>query len=546
MVTADTQALPVDTKNRWGAVQVWALGTGVLLLSTIALGYWSTRRNALYEAIILVALAGALAFLSRRSEGVALSRSVVTGIGAAVIASYAVVLFLAQAYLVGRSVRLEPDTALFQQSLWWTLHGVPFFDTFVGTSQLGFHASFLLVVLLPLYALWPSPLALLLVQDIALAVGGWVLFSIARRYVDDVTSVCLLSIYLLFPAYQYFFGSFYEASLAPPLMLLAIDAALCRRWIPFVIWAVLLMSVKETFAVTVVLLGLYLLVIRRERVGVAVAALGAAWLLAMVAMVMPWFRSTYFAFPSNAAGYKQVADIWAYHRLGTSIGEIFHTVLFNPGLTVATISQPEKLRYLVLLAAPYLVIGLFGSALWLLALPDLATTLLVDRPWTSQFVGGRFAMIIAVSFALSALFTLTRIVSLQIRQMAAVAMLLATAGLLPYWFNSTWLQTTPPPGTPALRSLVREVGASAPVAAPDRAVEWLANRPIIFDYEYGTPPSVISRCSAYVILDSTAAAHRVGTAIERAGFHRARVAPPFSLWRAPLPPHCSVHHLPWT
>lgn len=526
-------------------VQVWALGMVVIFLSTLALGYWSTSRNALFEVLVLGAFSGFMWKFAPGLSELPLTRKNATIIAAGAAGAYGIVIFLVQAYMVRRYARPEADTGLFIQSLWWTLHGSPFFNTLEGTSHLGIHSSFFLVVLLPFYAVWHSPLLLFLAQDVALALGGWVLFTVARRWIDDVTSLCLLGVFLLFPAYQYGFGIFYEASLAPPLLLLTFDSALRKRWVPCIVWAILLMSVKETFAVTVALLGLYLLIRQREKIGAFIAVLGAVWLAAMIFVVMPWFRSHYRAFSPNSFGFRGITDIGAFSHLGTSVGGILHTIVFHPGTALSTVTQVEKLQYLILIVAPYLVGGILGSVFWLLALPDLVISLLVNHSQVQQFTGDRFAMMVATAFAISALLTFQRISSRHTRQLLASAMLFSTVALLPNWINTTRLRSTPRPGAAQLRTFAKRIGPNAAVAGPEWSVQLLANRRVIIDYGRGNLSQVILKCSQYVILDTTHAATQLRPVIQAGGFREIRSAKGLQLWKSPTKPHCSSQHLPW-
>lgn len=99
-----------------------------------------------------------------------------------------------------RSVELQTSTwdmGLYQQALWSTAHGRPFYETAdVETggygSLLQVHSTFLLFALAPLYRLWPSQLTLFVVQS-ALVAGAAVPLYLLGREVTGSTRLGLLA-----------------------------------------------------------------------------------------------------------------------------------------------------------------------------------------------------------------------------------------------------------------------------------------------------------------------------------------------------------------
>jgi uncharacterized membrane protein len=80
------------------------------------------------------------------------------------------------------------DLGIMSQVLWNTAHGRLFelsldrpLDTELVGSYLGNHVRPILLLLAPLYRLWPDPRLLLILQSVALGLGAVPLFWIVRR-----------------------------------------------------------------------------------------------------------------------------------------------------------------------------------------------------------------------------------------------------------------------------------------------------------------------------------------------------------------------------
>ncbi len=527
------------------ALVVWGAGAAVILGSTLTLGLWASRRTALYEALVLVLFSLWLWQVLPRLSAVFWPRRAAPAVALLLTGGYMAADFLLARHAITHAVRIKGDFGIFIQGLWWSRHGLPLFNTLEGTSHLGVHSSFLLLTLVPLYALWPSPLLLALVQAVTLGLGGLVFYRIARRYLDPVASLCLLLVFLLYPAYQYDFGDFYESSLAPPLIALTLDSALRRRYGAYAVYAVLLASVKETFPLMLALFGLYLLLAGRRRPGVATIALAGLWFYAAEALIIPLFRRSYAVFPTV------FTPTAFFGQFGQSPAAILRDIIVEPGVTAATVLQPGKPAYLLALAAPYLVAGFAGSLLWVVALPELAISLLSEssaRPRVPLLIGSRFAMVIAVSLALSSVLTLRRLSGAadgdgrRLQRLLASAMLFSTASLVPYWLTSASL--TPVADAAEVRAVAARVGGAAAVAVPYNIVAPFARRAVVLDTD-NDPAGVIQACARYVVLRHDRRPRQVFDAIFSAGFRLVWTSREFELWQATTTPSCTPRVKPW-
>ena len=95
------------------------------------------------------------------------------------------------------------DLSLYVQSLWNTLHG-DFLRLTVAPGVRHFLSWYFtpsVVLLTPVYARWPSPVTLLIVQSVVVALGALPVFRLAKEQVDAPwLAAGYACIYLIFPA----------------------------------------------------------------------------------------------------------------------------------------------------------------------------------------------------------------------------------------------------------------------------------------------------------------------------------------------------------
>jgi len=177
------------------------------------------------------------------------------------------------------------DLGLFDQVFWNTVHGRPFESTMsLGLAQphsfFSDHFSPLLWVIVPFYALIPEPQTLLVVQTLALALGAWPVYLVARhRLAAGYERLLWVAVYFFFvPLTHINLFDFHEIVLAVPLLgfaLYFIDSGdMTRFWFAFA--AALL--VKEEVALIGVGFAAYVILERKLwSHGIAIAATSLAW-----------------------------------------------------------------------------------------------------------------------------------------------------------------------------------------------------------------------------------------------------------------------------
>jgi len=161
-----------------------------------------------------------------------------------------------------------------------------------GLNLFGDHATFAHLALAPVYALF-GPLAdvrlLLLLQSIALAGAGLLLFREARRELGPRLALLVLASYLAYPALQHTWLEYYEpVNLAVPCLLAAAVAIRAGRDRSALLWSLGALLTVENVAATVFVLGLYALRRGRRRLGITLAVGSCAYVAVLMLVVFPW------------------------------------------------------------------------------------------------------------------------------------------------------------------------------------------------------------------------------------------------------------------
>ena len=270
------------------------------------------------------------------------------------------------------------DLGNMDQALWNTLHGHPFrftnqgLDWYGPPTRLGVHVEPILLLIAPLYLIHTGPETLLILQTVALALGGIPLFLLCLRRLPEapLVGVAFVVAYLLAPE---LFGEalwdFHAVALATPLLLLALWALDARRYGWFVVAGALAALTKEDVALALIPLGVYLAIWRgKPRLGWGVVALSVAWVGCCFGFILPHFSG-------GASGGN---NFWyRYSWLGASPGAAVSNVLTHPWLPfVGVLGDGVKRGYLVELLRTGGGLGIFAPVAWICGLPELAVNIL--------------------------------------------------------------------------------------------------------------------------------------------------------------------------
>jgi len=286
------------------------------------------------------------------------------------VAVYSVVFCRLTFGLYDRYQMMAFDLGIFDQAAWLISRGHTPFVTVRGIHLLGDHFSALLYLLAPLYWLWDSPKVLLLAQTAALALGALPVYGLARRKTGSAPAALMFALaYLLYPAMQWSNTyEFHPDTFATPLLLAVFYFLDIRRWDGYFGALGLAALTKETVGVSIVMVGLYALLLDR-RVGGVTVALGAAS-LAMAMLTIRHFNG------GSPSPYPLL-----YAHYGATMPAVAGFLLVHPLAAWNALNVAPHREYLLQLLAPLLFLSLLAPEILILAAPALLANFLSSDPF---------------------------------------------------------------------------------------------------------------------------------------------------------------------
>ncbi|QDV19029.1 hypothetical protein Pan153_36910 [Gimesia panareensis] len=273
------------------------------------------------------------------------------------------------------------DSAMYEEHLWNVLHGKGFRSYLDQGLFWGEHIQFIHLLLSPLYFIWPSHLLLELSETVALASGAIPLYRMASRHSGSKTAgKAMVAAYLCYFPLQFLdiaidLKTFRPISFGVPLMLFALDALERKRWKSATVLLLLCLAAKEDYAIILGPLGLWIAwrafqerkqqqqdkqpaLLKTVAPGIGLSVFAVVYLALVVKVLIPWFRSG-----------TQVHYVGYFQKFGNSLGEVVSNILFNPGLLLGELFQPDTLIYALALLVPLGLLPLFSPGRLLVGLP---------------------------------------------------------------------------------------------------------------------------------------------------------------------------------
>jgi uncharacterized membrane protein len=273
------------------------------------------------------------------------------------------------------------DLGNFDQAVWNTLHGriLQLTNLQQTNSRLGLHFEPILIPLSLAYLVWSDARTLLLIQTVALALSAIPIYWLGRERLGNWPALGWVTVYLLFPALE---GAnlfeFHSNTLAIPFLTFACYYLLHRRYWPFGVCAVLAMACREDVALMVGMMGIYALLVHRDRIGWLVFLSGVGTFCLAVLVLIP-----HFAYGGATP------NVVRYASLGSSPAQAALTLITHPGTALRLLySNPDKVRYLTHITAPVAFLALLDIPTLLPVLPVVVLNLLSE--WSPTYALDRF------------------------------------------------------------------------------------------------------------------------------------------------------------
>jgi uncharacterized membrane protein len=324
---------------------------------------------------------------------------------------------------------------------------------------------FIVALLAPFYALFPSPVTLLVAQAILISIGVIPLMTWAHRSLGTYAGIAVAIIYGIAPGVATAVGyDFHEVAFAVPLIAWSMTALGQEQWHRAVSWALPLALVKEDLGLTVVAaIGIYVCVRGERRLGLLTAVFGVCWTALTMRVALPALSKTggYFVtdemLPHDISGYLATAVSGSELKLLTVFALLMPTAFF-------------ALR----------------SPLVLIALPTLVTRFLTTNEnfWIPSF---HYDVVLIPIVTAAFIHGLRKTTRHQHQAIIVSSALISTTVLAPLFDFGQLAKAnfwTPSAHAQAIHHLVEMVPDDATVAASDNIVPQLTSRTTTF--EFGT------------------------------------------------------------
>lgn len=201
------------------------------------------------------------------------------------------------------------DQGIFNQVFWNGIHG-RFFQSSLSSAlstnvvhqgqfpdvsyhRLGQHFTPALLLWLPLYAIFPSPVTLSVLQVTLVTAAGLVLYLLARQYLEPpLSALIVVSFYGANAVIGPTLANFHDVSQIPLFVFTLLLAMEKGWWWLFWIFSVLILGVREDAGVVLFGVGVYMILSHRfPRRGLIVCVVSFGYMLVLTNLIMPLFSA---------------------------------------------------------------------------------------------------------------------------------------------------------------------------------------------------------------------------------------------------------------
>jgi len=260
------------------------------------------------------------------------------------------------------------DLAIYDQ-ISWNMGRSSLYNSILGVNFLGNHLTFIVFLFAPIYKLFPHPITLLVAQTIALGLGAWPLYLMAKRALGVSWAFLVVFSYLFYPPLAYLnLFEFHPVAFSTLFFLYMFYFYYIKRFTPFVIFMFLSMLCQENVSLGVAAFGFYALIARQgKKWALTPICCGLAYFILSIFILLPYFNRNTLQFIS------------LYSHLGRSYSEIFTNIFLHPIQVLKIAFQQHKVFFVVQLFAPLFFVPLAGPAALIPAVPFFMQHFLSSR-----------------------------------------------------------------------------------------------------------------------------------------------------------------------
>ena len=366
------------------------------------------------------------------------------------------------------------DIGVFDQGTWLLSRFKSPFVTITGRNIFADHTSFILLLLAPLYWVFPGATTLLTVQAGALAAGAIPVYLVGLKRIGKPLACVLAIAYLLHPALGASnMENFHPDALLALFVGLALYAAIEDKRKLFVVSIVLCMMVKEDMIIIVLPLALWYAWKRHLRLGLAIAALSGLWMFISFRIIRTLNHGV---------------DLQSGMRIpfGGSIRGVIETGYRKPGEFWDYIRSEGRPWYLWQMLIPTGFMFIFEPSVVLIAAPVLFWNILSTFGY-QHLIPYHYVMQIVPILAIGTVWGIARLKTANHRRAAVALVALLSVWTMYLWGPTAWGRNGEPghwlPSNPVvaqLEEIRKEVPDGAVVSAYHSIVPHMGHRERIY------------------------------------------------------------------
>jgi uncharacterized membrane protein len=266
------------------------------------------------------------------------------------------------------------DLGNYNQAMWNTLHGKPLAMTTMSSvsSRWALHFEPILLLIVPIYALLSRPETLLVFQIVVIALGAIPIFCMAQQGLkSNLAGFIFATLYLLFPALQAAVAfDFHAVTLASTFLSFALWFLATRRYRLLATMALLAMSCKEEISLLVLMMGVYVWLVQRQR----------RWGVTIIVVGVLWFALVNFVFIPVLSPTGENIHLTRYNRWGNSMGQVLGNLILYPSIPFGFMFSGDRLRYWLRTTMPVAFTAFLDPLTLLMAAPIMAVNTLSSYP----------------------------------------------------------------------------------------------------------------------------------------------------------------------
>ena len=273
------------------------------------------------------------------------------------------------------------DLGSYTQVVWNISRGAGFTTSLGPTNYLTNHFSLLLVLIAPLFSIWPDARTLMVVQSIALTMTIVPGYLILRRRHPLIAPIFVLAFILSPLLHQTVAAEFHGVMLAAPFMAWAFYALYMRRTRMLFVALGLALLAREDVGLYVASFGLFIMLCRKGQrlIGLALTMLGGLWVVVIISWAMPSLGTAYHH-------WKVFSSLG-----GNSLSEMASNVIHDPMRLVSAILTTSKLKAFVSFIAPFAGLPIVALGYVLLWLPVVLVYLISNASGSGLLNSWRLA-----------------------------------------------------------------------------------------------------------------------------------------------------------